>query len=72
VFALSTSFYGRNNIGEKALEAGNKRYGTSFIRKSAREKAMPDFILVLHECPEDTSQRISTYLFDRIKYASRQ
>ncbi len=26
----------------------------------------------LHECPYDASQRVSTYLFNRIKYASRQ
>ena len=26
----------------------------------------------LHECPYDASQRVSTYLFKRIKYASRQ
>jgi len=40
--------------------------------KVLKEEAILSLVHVLHECPDDASQRVSTYLFNRIKYASRQ
>ena len=46
MFALRTLFYGRDNPGEKAFKAGDKRDDTRFIKKGVEGKTIFSFVHV--------------------------